>query len=415
MKLLFVTWDGPATNYHEALFIPLLAKARKPGDEIALLQYTWGDEPRTIRIAQVATRHQMTYQARRVWWAGRGILVPVQVVGELIRLFRRFRQGNFDLLMARSIIPGGLGISLRLICGKNLRFIYDADGLSADERVEFGGWSDRRAPYRILRFIEKLAVRRADVVLVRTPEAASILAARARVSVHKFEVVVNGKDELSYCSYDEMGRQATRSALGIPLDAPLIVFVGSLGPQYLPELMFSFAQLAISADPRCHLLVLTSITNHAKVADLARKAGVENVTVLEVSAAKVPQLLAACDLGLALRLPTLSQKAVAPIKVAEYTLCGVPVVYTCGVGALDSQLVPTMSYGLRIDDQMDGAVKWFLEEVMPQRNPYRMRARQCGIDYFSLTRGGDSYRNAIRRTYLSVDPKSVSKEKDEIY
>jgi glycosyltransferase involved in cell wall biosynthesis len=399
MRILFITWDGPATNYHETLFVPLLSMAREPDDEITLLQFTWAADERTSRNARLAANHQMRYDARTVR-RGRGIVTaPFLLIGELVRLALHFWRGKIDLVIARSIIPGGLAVLLRLVCGRGLRFIYDADGLSADERVEFGGWKKDGAADRSFRFVEKAAVRRADVVLVRTREAASILSQRAGTSGDKFAVVVNGKDESLYRPNDESERELTRRTLGIPLDAPLVVFVGSIGPQYLPTAMFSLVRHAMSADPRCHFLLLTPARNHSLVSTLARDMRNDQMTVLEASPTDVPRLLASCDLGLALRSPTLSQRAVAPIKVAEYLLCGVPVVYTPGVGDLDSQLGADVSYGMALNEGPEGAVEWFLDNVMPQREVFRKQARECGLSNYSLNRGGDSYRIAIRRAY----------------
>jgi glycosyltransferase involved in cell wall biosynthesis len=408
MKLLFITWDGPATNYHETLFIPLLSRARQPCDDITLLQFSWGADERNRRNALAAADQRMSYRVRTVRRGRGAVLMPFLLLAEVARIAAQYWRGHVDLIIARSIIPGGVAVLIRLVCGRGLRFIYDADGLSADERIEFGGWNRNGAAYRLFRYVENLAVRRADVVLVRTGEAASILAQRAGTSVDKFELVVNGKDETVYRPYNEPERERTRRLLGIPRDAPVIVYVGSLGPQYLPNAMFSFVRLAMSAESRCHFLMVTPARNHSIVAKLAYDMPTDRVKVLEAVPTDVPRLLAACDLGLALRSPTLSQRAVAPIKVAEYVLCGVPVVFTSGVGDLNSQLGDDVSYGMALNERLHGVVEWFLYGVMPHRELFRERSRHCGLSNYTLSRGSESYRNAIRRVFQDVEPISVS-------
>src|SRR5690606_35943047 len=52
----------------------------------------------------------------------------------------------------------------------------------------------------------------------------------------------------------------------------------------------------------------------------------EFIVLKKVNSEEVPSYLNAADLGFALRQPKFSMQGVAPIKLGEYLLCGLPVI-----------------------------------------------------------------------------------------
>jgi len=113
---------------------------------------------------------------------------------------------------------------------------------------------------------------------------------------------------------------------------------------------------------------------------------------------EVASLVAAADLGIAFRTPTVSQQAVAPIKVGEYLLCGVPVLSTRGIGDLDAQLGPSEARLISSlsDADLRAAARWLLKHVLPNRAAYRHSCRQAGIRHFALDRSVEEYRAAFQ-------------------
>jgi glycosyltransferase involved in cell wall biosynthesis len=86
-------------------------------------------------------------------------------------------------------------------------------------------------------------------------------------------------------------------------------------------------------------------------------------------------------------------QGIAPVKLSEYLLCGLPVIGTAAIG--DTTAV--VEQGLFLDDS-DGraeAAKWLVEEIMPRRDSYRERARAAGQAQFSLARSVEDYVRAL--------------------
>lgn len=399
MRSLFVSWDGPGPNYHEALFLPIFARCRRGEDEIHLFQYAWDAAERSSSVRAAAKRVGMPYTTRRVWRTPQAPATAAMIVKGGFDLVSYARRHHIDVLMPRSIIPAGMALlALRVL--PNLKLVFDADGLMADERADFGGWSREGKPYRALRAIETAAVRRADVVMVRTCRAKQILSVRAGLDqADKVVIVSNGKDACIFTPGTNAERIALRRELGLADEAPLIVYAGSLGPHYHPDRVTFFAARVQAARPDAHLLCLTGTPEVALAAARAQGLAGGSYTVRAVPPEQVPHYLAAADLGLAFRTPSLSQLAVAPIKVGEYLLCGVPVLGSGGIGDLNEQLDSTTARLLdSLDDAaLDAAAEWFVEEVLPARELYRSACRARGMEHFSLQGSVARYREAFNR------------------
>jgi glycosyltransferase involved in cell wall biosynthesis len=305
---------------------------------------------------------------------------------------------GIDILMPRSTLPA-LAVRRALRGQPRLPVVLDADGLPHDERVDFGGWSADGLAYRLLRDLEASAVRGADAVLTRSSKAVEILLARAGPGVDpaRFTVVGNGRDENLFQPALAAEREAMRARLKISSMAPLLVYAGSLGAQYcLPE-MLAFFRAVRQRRPDSRLLLLTGSTAEAEQLIAGQADLRQSCTVLRLLPGDVAQHLAACDLGLALRQPSFSMQAVAPIKLGEYLLCGLPVLASLGIGDSGALLEPGIGRALATmsEDQLQQAADWFVGEVLPKRAEFAARCRAAGLAHFGLAATVDAYARAL--------------------
>jgi glycosyltransferase involved in cell wall biosynthesis len=394
MRVLFITWDAPEAAYLESLFLPIFVGLQAGGIAVDILQFRWGERSLTERTAAACQAAGLGYRAapilRRL--GGGGALASAVLGRGAVRA--AVRQFGSDVLMPRSLMPA---LATLAAGADRLRpVIFDADGLAADERVEFGGLSPLGTTYRLLRDVEAQMVRRSASVMVRSARARDVLLDRAGppVSAANFHVVTNGRDDHVFTPGDPGARQARRAQLGIAPSAPLIAYAGSVGPQYRFDRFGAFAQAVLARRPEARLLVLTGAPDQARAALAACGAQVaEAAIVTGVAPDAVPGYLACADLGTAFRQPGFSMAAVAPIKVAEYLLCGLPVVGTAAVG--DTRAA--MDAGVFFDEAagLEQAAEWFVSRALPEREELRARARQVGIAHFSLARAVQDYRRAI--------------------
>jgi len=400
LRALFLTWDGPQQSYLESLFFPIFAALRERDIEIQVLQLTWADAARLSPVRAAANRFGIVYQSRHVPQALRKLALPAVVAYGAVAALSQMKRAGIGTLFPRSLIPMSMALTA-LKARPELDLVFDADGFMADERIDFGGWKASGSAYRVLRAVEASGARRARALICRTEKAREVLVERAgtdkAATRRKTFVAPNGKDEAVFAPRSAEERGQTRDRHGIGRDAPWVVYVGSIGPQYCPELMLeSFARI-LEQRPDARFSCFTF--QHTQVRDLLQQRGrlQHAVQVASVSPREIPELLAACDLGIALRRQVFSQSGVSPIKVAEYLLSGVPVVAT-PVGDLQEQLGASPA-ALLVDEAAPGAASqiatWFVEQVLPERERHRIEARCLGQRWFEISSCVDTYARAM--------------------
>jgi glycosyltransferase involved in cell wall biosynthesis len=398
-RVLFVTWDGPGQAYLQSLFLPIFARVAEQGYAFSVLQFRWGDAVQADQARVAAEAYGVEYRAVEIARRPKA-LGALATVAWGAALLRRELRKNVDVVMPRSILPAMLVNA----CSPRQPVLFDADGLPADERVEFGNWSSSGAFYRVWREVEAQALRRAAAVLTRTEASREILLARAGPTVPAERIVVapNGKDEQQFSPTTPEARVSTRRQRGVPEHAPWLVYVGSIGPQYcLPDLL-AFYDAVRQRMPETRLTILTGQEREASDALGNRPPALRRlIDVGRVRPDEVPAYLAAADLGLALRTPSFSQRAVSPIKVGEYLLCGLPVLSDAGVGDLDLQVPSGIGFLLRsrAPEALDAAAVWFAEQVLPRRDELRQACRSAGLAHFSLAHCAERYSQALNSCF----------------
>lgn len=336
------------------------------------------------------------YESISVWRKPLAAGAMLTALAGASRVRKAMKVHRIDLVIARSTLP--VLATMLALRGSPHPMVFDADGLPLDERVDFAGQSASGLAHRLLRDIEAQAVCRSNVVLTRSSKAAEILHARAGAgtSVEKFHVVTNGRDAQQFKPASGAANTQLRRDLSLARDTPLLVYAGSMGPQYCMAEMLRLFALIHQRRPDAHFLVLTGSPEAVLPALDNYPYLRQSVTTLTVPAQAVPQYLGCADLGLALRQPSFSMQAVAPIKLGEYLLCGLPVVATAGIGDTAAISADAGMLLERMDeDALNAAANWFIDSVLPHRDTYRASSRAAGLSRFSLEASAKSYLQAI--------------------
>jgi len=399
MKVLFITWDGPQTNYLEGLFIPIFVGLKSKGMDVEIIQFTWATDDRIEITRNKCREHSIPYTVQRIIHKPKvlGALVSV-----LIGIFfaRKYLQSHkVNVLLTRSILPSLISIwaSRRM---PNINLVFDGDGLPYDERVDFSGLNPSGLVYRLMRDEESQITRVSKSVITRSAISADILHARAGANTKrsKFYVANNGRDTDQFTPMNlEHGRKV-RFQLDWPEDCPMLVYAGSLGAQYCESQMIKFFKMVSEQNENTRWLILSGDAKRSEALKNSCGTLSTNVVTMQVDSERIPYYLSAADLGMALRKPSFSMKAVSPIKLGEYLLCGVPVIATGGIGDTESML--DESIGFLADTESShsllSAAKWFNHKVLPSRATYRSACRERGLKYFSLDATVETYEAAIQ-------------------
>ena len=388
MRTLFITRDGPGLTYLESLFVPIFQRLGERGFPFDVIQFRWGGAHEEEAARRACEAAGIGYYSAPIWRKPGGIGPLASALAGRHHVRRAVRKFGSDALM-----PRGSLAALSAGSGKSATpMIYDSDGFDIDERVDFGGLSSSSFIYRVLRDIESEAVRRAERVVVRTAYAPDILIARAGppVTADRFQVVTNGRDENVFHPHDAQARRAVREALGIAPEAPLIVYVGTIGYRQRTSRVGEFALAVRRRRPDARLLVLSGSPEEAREALATGMPEVEAfTTILRALPGEVPKYLAAADVGTAFVHRSFSTQGISPLKTAEYLLCGVPVVGTSGIGRHDDAIDAAAFFDE--DRGLDAAAQWVTDSLLPQREEFRRRARAVGVAQFSLEKSVDDY------------------------
>ena len=401
-RVLYMTWDGPQVSYLESLFLPIFSRLKAYDIEVEVLQFIWGDREHLERQQCVCAEWGIRYQRILVHKAagGLGAYLTAAAAGSRAVL-RLVKERDIDILMPRSFMPAIAALhAIWRQPHPRPSIVFDADGLAIDEKVEAGRLSRNGLTYRLLKWYEKAAITTASSVIGRTEEACKIYEKYdAKPQGGKYFTAVNGRDPERFEPMTSRRRESERQSLDIDPAVPLIVYSGSFGEKYCPSKMFQFFRGILRQRPDAIFLVMTGSPEAA--VDYINNNQLDICTSVRIRSFRpeeVPSKLATADLGLCFYQNTFANQAFQATKLGEYLLCGLGVAGT--PNALPFGLPKTSvaySVGTMLDDELDAFARWFLLDVLGQRETIRREARSLGITHLAVNSTASSYATAIRR------------------
>lgn len=392
MKLLFITWDGPQVHYMEGLFFPIFneIQIRYPID-FHILQFTWNNREGIQRTQQKANDLGFTYHTEKVYRKPHPMIGSLATIPRGRSVIKDYIQTkNIDTLMPRSTMPAMMVNSITSGL-QDVSVVFDADGLPIEERVDFRGLKRGGLQYNVLKGQESKIIKEADSVLTRSEKAIEIHQKNVPESEKdKFHVVKNGRD-IDQFKPNNIRRKQVRDRLDVTKDETLFVYCGSLGPQYGVEEMLGIFDQVQSHTGNAKLLILTG--NPEYLDGKIPKTHKDTITIDSVPFNRVPEYLNAADIAFAIRKPLYSMQGVAPIKLGEYLLMGLPTIASKGIGDTEKLLeeAPNCFLFTHDENSVEKAADW----VVNLENVDRNDIREFGVEHFSLEQSAISYIKVI--------------------
>jgi glycosyltransferase involved in cell wall biosynthesis len=398
-NILFITWDAPETHYLERLFLPIFTRLKVHGYRFHVLQFSWGRGEISESRGALCAKSDIPYRKITVvrHFGAVGSLFSAILGARSIQ--KAVSDWQIDTLMPRSLMPALAVLIMRKSVRDALNIVFDADGFAADERVDFGGLSPHSLTYRFLRDIEGALLRRSKAVLTRTESARFILLARAGSALkpQNCHVVSNGIDADPFTYALQHFPKTTKEPF-------TLCYCGSIGAQYRLGEMLDIACKMKAQIPELQFRLFSQFQDVVQRTLVDKGLHEENwIECKAVLSEKVPEELARCDLGIALREPSFSTQAILPIKLGEYLLGGLPVIGTPGVGNT-KQLEELGVFRSSEADDLEKTLKWIVDEVLPNRAVMREKSHAAGKKYFSLESTVDSYETALSSIFKQSDP-----------
>ncbi|MEC4005493.1 glycosyltransferase [Flavobacterium sp. SUN052] len=386
-NILFITWEGPQTNYMEGLFLPIFNEIQKTSDyQFHIIQFTWGSTKNEVKLKQKAENFNIFFTKHNVLRTPNVLIGSLITINKGIKFIEKYIAINtIDIVIPRSTMPS---IMVNRIKNRKFKLIFDADGLPLEERVDFSGLSPDSFQYKFLRKEETKMLNNADFVLTRSKKAIKIhLSTIDETNHEKFSVVTNGRD-VNFFKPNTDYRNSVRKELNASDETKVFVYSGSLGPQYgWNEMMMIFEEF-LKRNTNSKFLILSGNLEYA----LARipihlK---EHLILKNVAFEEVPKYLSAADVAFAMREPKYSMTGVAPIKIGEYLLMGIPIIASKGIGDSEKILKENPNCFL-FKHQSEHSLEKALIFIQNVDDTSREEIRAFGVDFFSLEKSALTY------------------------
>ena len=385
-RILYLTYDGLADSLGQSQILPYLFGLSQKGFNITVISFEKNENlDRKKFIESEVIKNGIK------WFPFSYTKRPpvISTVFDLIRMYIKvnslYKKVGFDLIHCRSYLPGL--VALKLKKERNIRWLFDIRGFWIEERIEGGLWDLNKPIYRVVtRFFkkkEKQFFAYADGIISLTHKAKDEIQKRFTVSSAITVIPCCVDSELfDPKTIDPVEREELliRYQIG---DTFNLIYLGSLGTWYdLDEMLRYFEQLKQTRNSK-FLIVTKSEINKAiknKYAELF-----EDVVIISAERTEVPKLLSLGHQGIFIYNEGYSRMACSPTKLGEMMSMGLPVL---GNDIGDTRMILEKFRAGKILPK-DSELK----EVTHDSNQIRSGA----IEYFSLSKGVDSYASVYER------------------
>ena len=314
------------------------------------------------------------------------------------------QRDGIKLIHCRSFPPALIGYHLKRELG--VKYIFDFRDFYADGGLE-KNHGLAKLTYRYFKHLEGPMIREADKIVCLTHRAREVLAdwylKEASNKLSRFQVIPCCADFEHFDTrrITEIQRQSARQKANLNKDDFVLLYLGSLGPDYLlPEMVALFRQV-LAIKPGAQFLF---VSNNGK--ELVEKACTEQGVALDyirfVSADRneIPSLISLANLSVVFIRAGQSKIGCSPTKLAELFACNVPVIANTGVGDLDTIINQQTNGSIIVKEFTDAALRAAVEQVVEMQSKYSLNIRDNSCE-FSLNEGVARY-HAVYRELLGT-------------
>lgn len=388
MTILYLSQDGIADHIGQSQIAPYILGLARQGHDIHLIS---AEKAGTEAIA--ADYRERFAEAGVRWTTVRYHKPLVGTARDLIAMARAARRivrtEHITLVHCRSHPTMPVGMAVKRWTGAKL--LFDFRDFWADTGIAKG----RFVPvYRFFKRFERRFVGGADHVNCLTERAADHLRRVYPEQQASWSIIPCCAD---FALFRPTGTAAAvRAELGIAEDATVLLYLGSIGPDYLLDRMMAlFVALRMLRPDAVFLFVVNNATDIVHAAAAAAGLPGDAIRVTSAPRARVPALVGAADLSVIFIRADLSKIGCSPTKLGETLACGVPVVANAGVGDLDRILSPAINGSLTLPDFAPATLRDGLEQLL--RHPLSAAEIRQSSLALSLESGVDAYASVYDR------------------
>jgi glycosyltransferase involved in cell wall biosynthesis len=400
MSVLYITQNGICDHIGQSQVAPYVLGLAAQGHAIHVLS---AEKPGQDAVIG---HYRALFAAAGVRWTRVPYRNTPKVIGPLLTQWRLERvarrivcSGGIRAVHCRSF-PAAL-IGYRLKRRFATRYLFDFRDFYADGGLTKGA-ALLRPLYRRLKAMEGPMVREAAQVVTLTARARDLLIdwylRDVADAASRFAVIPCCAD---FAHFDpaKVGDErlaAARARLDLAKGQTVLLYLGSLGPDYLlPQMLALFAELVIQR-PDARFLFVSNNGEELVRAECAAQ-GIDPARIVFTSAPRdeVPVLIALATLSVVFIRADLSKAGCSPTKLAELFAMNVPAVVNAGVGDLDRIVSPQCNGSALVAGFTSAELGRAIAEVLDLREKQSVAIRANSSE-FDLPAGVATYAKVYR-------------------
>lgn len=391
--ILYITQNGVTDHIGRSQVAPYLLGLAQKGFSIHVLS---AEKPGRDELI---ARYGRDFTAAGVQWTHAPYRMSPPYVGQAWTQLDMRRAAHrivgseaVRVVHCRSFPPALIGWELKRRFG--VKFVFDFRDFYADGGIAKAQGLKKALSYG-LKGIEGPLIRAAAKVVCLTEKAASVLAgwylADDPEALGRFEVVPCCADfsHFDRSRVSEADLAKARAIAGVSSDDFVLLYLGSLGPDYLLDRMMAlFAQLVQERATARFVFLSNNGEELVQTARAAHGVSRERISFASVDRDEVPAFLAMADASVIFIRADISKAGCSPTKLAELFACGVPVIANAGVGDLDRIIDPKTNGSVLVTDFSDDSLREAARKMLAidRTVPIRENSRQ-----FDLSTGVAKY------------------------
>lgn len=354
-SVLFISYDGLLDPLGGSQILPYLHSIRQHPRPLHILSY---EKPARFKAGGELLKAELASSG--IGWTPLSFTTYFGRLGKLWDLSRMYEvalylqlKHRFGVIHCRSYQAMQVGALLRKLTG--VKVLFDMRGLWVDERVDGDIWkldnSIDASIFKLYKYVESSLLLSASHIVALTERVVPELYKLSPDISAPITVIPCCADFEHFILPTAKQRMATRQELGLPENAFVLSYLGSLGTWYMLDEMLQLFGKAAAEREEVHFLLITKdwrAEHEALISALGLSHLRTRIHVHEAKRDQVPAYIGCSDLMLSFIKPAYSKMASSPTKIAEALAVGVPVVSNAGIGDID-EMTTRLQAGAVID------------------------------------------------------------------
>ena len=408
-QALYVSYDGTLEPLGESQVVNYLTRL-SAGYRITLISFEkpedLSDHARVIAMEQRFHTSGINWIPLRYHKSPPVFSTIFDVVRGVLSARRVCQEGAIRIVHARGYVAALVALFVRRAGAP--RFLFDMRGFWVDEKVEAGHWRAHGLLYRLGKWWERRFFEGADAIVSLTEAGVQALPTLGYKIPDTVPMVV-----IPTCvdlQRFKPGRKDPDLVGPLGLQGKVVIgCVGTMSNWYMRTEMLRYLAYLSKSMESLRVLIVTR-EDHEILRRDAVASGVPDAAMVLTRArfSEMPRYMPLFDAGLFFIRPTLSKRASAATKLAEFLACGVPVILNDGVGD-SGAIVRDHEVGVVLPalNQEAFVASLPLVQALFAAPSMSSQCRQAASELFDIERGTDQYRRLYEKLDAVPTEKSV--------